>query len=69
MRIKIDYTKCKGYALCHGEAPDVFELNDLGLALVGDEDVAPDAEGAVESAAELCPAQAIVVTPSGRVSR
>ena len=47
---------CIGCGACTGVAPDVFEMNDEGLASVVGDVVAPAKE-----AAESCPVEAIEV--------
>ena len=45
---------CIGCGACTGVAPDVFEMNDEGLASVVGDDVA-----SAKEAAESCPVEAI----------
>lgn len=47
---------CIGCGACTGIAPEVFEMNDEGLAAVIGEDVA-----SAKEAAEACPVEAIEV--------
>lgn len=47
---------CIGCGACTGVAPEVFEINDEGLASVIGEDVA-----SAKEAAESCPVEAIEV--------
>ena len=55
-RVEIDRSLCSGMASCVKVAPDTFDLDDDGIAIV-----AGDAgEGAIE-AAECCPFAAIAV--------
>ena len=55
-RIEIDRSLCNGMASCVKVAPDTFDLDDDGIAIVsGEAD-----EGAIE-AAECCPLAAIAV--------
>lgn len=47
---------CIGCGACTGIAPEVFEMNDEGLAsVIGDD------EAAAKEAAEACPVEAIEV--------
>lgn len=59
VRIIIDRTKCTGEAICVGIAPEIFQLDEDGIAVV------TDLEGAdretIYEAAESCPADAITV--------
>ena len=58
MDIQIDRTKCAGHAICTILAPDVFEMDDEGKAIVSPTaDQASDAE--IRDAADACPALAI----------
>ncbi len=59
MRIVVDRQKCQGIGACVGAAPDVFEVDAEGKAVV------IDAEGAdsdtILLAAEACPLEAITI--------
>jgi ferredoxin len=55
-RVEIDRSLCNGMASCVKVAPDTFDLEDGGIAIVSGEAGA----GAVE-AAECCPFAAIAV--------
>ncbi len=59
LRITVDATKCTGEGVCVGIAPDVFDLNEDGIAEVVDPGGA-DKETIVE-AATSCPTDAIAV--------
>ncbi len=60
MKVTVDMDKCQHYGQCCFEAPDVFELDaDVKLQYVAD--VAEERRADVESAADVCPMQAIVV--------
>ena len=50
-----------GSGNCVFQAPGAFELDDDGIAVVVDPNVAP--EEAVRTAAARCPSRAITVTP------
>ena len=56
-RIQIDRSLCSGMASCVKVAPDTFDLDDDGIAIVSP---APPAKRAIE-AAECCPFAAIAV--------
>jgi ferredoxin len=63
IRIEVDMDKCQHYGQCCFEAEDVFQLDEDGkLQYVAE--VADDRLQAVESAADVCPMQAITVHPS-----
>lgn len=58
--ITVDMDKCQHYGQCCFEADDVFELNDDGqLEYVKESDESRRAD--IESAADVCPMQAITV--------
>jgi ferredoxin len=60
IKITVDMDKCQHYGQCVFEAPDVFELNAEGkLEYKGEADDSRRAD--VESAADVCPMQAITV--------
>lgn len=61
MRVSVDETRCQGHARCNLLAPEVFDLDDEGFAVVLDPDVAPEHEGATHDAASNCPERAIIV--------
>lgn len=60
VKITVDMDKCQHYGQCVFEAPDVFRLNDDGkLEYEGSADESRRAD--IESAADVCPMQAITV--------
>jgi len=60
MKIVVDMTKCQHYGQCCFEAEDVFQLDDDGkLTYVSKVDESRRSD--VESAADVCPMQAITV--------
>ena len=58
--IEIDRTRCMGSGNCSFWAPNTFDLDDEGLAIVVD----PDGDDAakIQNAANGCPTQAIILT-------
>jgi ferredoxin len=62
MRLKVDHTRCEGYASCVIDAPELFELGDEdNLAYVLLEQV-PDALGEkARKAVRECPTRAISI--------
>lgn len=60
MQIAVDHDRCLRYAQCTLEAPEVFELPDDGPVTVRP-DVPDSASPLAQTAAELCPMQAITV--------
>ena len=61
MKVSVDLDLCNGYGHCVIEAPDYFDLDDAGKAVVLKGDVADEDVAAVESAVVLCPVQAITL--------
>jgi len=61
MKAKVDTASCAGCSLCADSCPDVFEMNDEGLATAKVEEVPAGAEDAAKDAADNCPAAAITV--------
>ena len=63
LQIKIDREACMGSGNCSFWAPDVFDLDDDGVAIVLDPDAAPEEK--ILLAAQGCPTQAISVLKDG----
>jgi ferredoxin len=58
-RIAIDRQKCQGIGACVGAAPDVFDLDSSGKAIVINKEGADD--DTILQAAEACPLEAITI--------
>lgn len=68
MRVVIDAEKCQGHSRCYALAPELFDVDDYGQALViGDGSVPVDLEEKARLAVVNCPefAIGIVETESG----
>lgn len=61
MRVTVDQNRCNGYGNCVMEAPEVFDLDGSGLAIVKQESTPEEFRGRVEQAVRLCPVQAITL--------
>ena len=63
MKITLDSSKCQGHGRCYALAPDLFDSDDLGQAvlLLDGADVPPELESAAQLAADNCPEYAITV--------
>ena len=61
MRVKIDKDKCQGHNRCVALAPDVFDVDDEGLAVVMLEEIPADQETRVRRAELACPERAISI--------
>lgn len=62
LRIEVNTGKCCGYALCAELCPEVFGLDDQGLATVAPGGVPAGLEERARAAADACPQRAIAVT-------
>jgi ferredoxin len=61
VKVKIDRELCTGDAICAELCPNVFEIDNEGLAIVILEEVPEDLEEDVEEAAESCPEECIFI--------
>jgi ferredoxin len=62
MKITLDRAACQGHNRCYLLAPEVFDVDDEGYALVRiDGDVPAELEEKARLAAENCPEYAIAV--------
>jgi ferredoxin len=61
VRIVVNTERCKGHAQCEIAAPQVFRLNDAGVAEILQQSPAESLRLAVENAAQRCPERAIIV--------
>ena len=60
VKVIVDMDKCQHYGQCCFEAEDVFQLDDDGK-LTYKSEVDESRRAAVESAADVCPMQAITI--------
>ena len=64
MRIRVDPDKCTGHARCYGLAPELFDVDDYGLASVrGDGSVPAALEDKARLAIANCPEYAVEALP------
>jgi ferredoxin len=61
MRIVYDRSKCQGHGRCYALAPDLFDSDDEGYAVVLQQEVPAERERAARLAADNCPEYAIAV--------
>ena len=61
MKAKVDPDTCTGCELCVSTCPEVFEMNDDGVAVAKAEEVPKGAENSCREAAGDCPVEAIEV--------
>jgi ferredoxin len=60
MRIVYDRATCQGHGRCYSLAPELFDSDDEGYAVVlGDGEVPAELEGKARLAADNCPEYAI----------
>ena len=63
MRVHIDSEKCQGHNRCYALAPEIFDVDDYGTALVrGDGTVPPELADKARLAIANCPELAISST-------
>jgi len=61
MKAAVDPELCIGCGLCTSICPDVFFLNDEGLAEAVDQDIAEELLADAEEARDQCPVEAITI--------
>jgi len=60
MKLRLDRSACQGHGRCYTLAPDLFDCDDDGYAVLNaPEDLAPDQHAAALSAVNNCPEYAI----------
>ena len=63
MRVHVDAEKCQGHNRCYALAPELFDVDDFGTAVViGGGDVTPELEEKARLAVANCPEYAITIT-------
>lgn len=62
MKAVVDRDVCIGCGLCEQTCPEVFRLDESGLAYVISDDPPPEIYPDIEGSAELCPVGAISVS-------
>jgi ferredoxin len=63
MRIAIDAEKCQGHNRCYALAPDMVDVDDMGIAfLLGDGTVTPEQESKARLLVANCPEYAITIS-------
>ena len=61
MKVRIDPTLCNGCGPCIDICPEVFELDQDGIAIVKVNQIPVDLEEACREAADSCPTEAIAI--------
>lgn len=63
MQIHLDAEKCQGHNRCYALAPELFDVDDYGQAvLIADGEIDPDLVDKARLAAANCPEYAITLT-------
>ena len=68
MKVIVDFSLCMSNAQCMMSAPEVFEIQEDGSLLVLNEHPGEELREKVETAARLCPTQAIKIERASRVA-
>jgi ferredoxin len=67
MKVRVDAEKCQGHNRCYALAPELFDVDDYGQAVViGDGTVTPDLEEKARLAVANCPEYAISIDDEAR---
>ena len=62
MRVEVNEELCQGHNRCYALAPELFDVDDFGQAIViGDGDVTPDLAEKARLAVANCPEYAITI--------
>ena len=61
MEIKVDFDLCQGHAVCMGEAPEVFLVDDDGYLTILQPNPPEALRPQVEQAVKYCPTGAITL--------
>jgi len=63
MRVEVNTDLCQGHNRCYALAPELFDVDDYGTAVViGDGTVAPELEEKARLAVANCPEYAIIIS-------
>ena len=66
MRVHLDAEKCQGHNRCYALAPEIFDVDDYGQAiLLIDGDIPEELQDKARLAASNCPEYAITITDNG----
>ncbi len=61
IQVRVDAERCEGNAVCLALAPEVFELDDSGLAYVLPGEPATERQDDVRRAVDGCPREALLL--------
>lgn len=59
-RVTVDASRCEGHGLCQATAPDVFEVDDDGVARLRHEPVPEPLIRQAEAGVRACPVAALI---------
>jgi ferredoxin len=62
-RVAVDADRCVGHGRCYTLAPDVFDADEVGHAIVLVEDVSGEHQTQAVDAERNCPEDAITLSP------
>ena len=60
-KVRVDEEKCIGAGQCVLRAPRIFDQRDDGIVILLDATPPPELHAAARQAADLCPAEAIMI--------
>ena len=61
MKIRVDKSMCMGHGRCYSLAPELFDADDEGHAILLQADVPAEQEGFARQAVANCPERAIAI--------
>jgi ferredoxin len=61
MKVRIDPDKCTGHGQCAANAPEVFELDEMGFAIPIVTAIDPQSEDQARLGAAACPERAVEI--------
>jgi ferredoxin len=61
-RVAVDADRCQGHGRCYTLAPDIFDADEVGHAIVLVEDVSGEREAQAAEAERNCPEAAITLS-------
>lgn len=61
MKIRVDKERCSGHARCWAEAPELYEIDEVGYSAIDELDVPPGMEDVARRGANACPERAITI--------
>jgi ferredoxin len=65
LRVRVDPDRCQGHNRCYSIAPDIFELDDLGMSSAAGGGLVPAEQAALARRAEAnCPEHAVMISPA-----